>query len=69
MSTSSTESSRLAGAFSSQGFYMLAWSDGGPGTGDIKAQNLNSNGSLGVDNLFIDGFESADTSLWSSTVP
>ena len=69
LSTSATESSRLVAASSTAGFGMFAWADGGPSAGDIKAQNLNSTGTLGADNLFVDGFESGDTTAWSATVP
>ena len=61
-----TASSRLAGALSSQGFAAHAWSDGDP---DILAQNVNPDGSLGPGAIFVDGFESGDTTQWSDTIP
>ena len=61
-----TESSRLVGALSSQGFAAYAWSDGDP---DILAQNVNGDGSLGPGAIFVDGFESGDTTQWSDTIP
>ncbi len=64
-----TESSRLVGALSSQGFAAYAWSDGGFSDGDILAQNVNGDGSLGPAAIFGDGFESGDTTAWSVTVP
>jgi hypothetical protein len=64
-----TESSRLVGAMSSAGFAAYAWSDGGSSTGDILAQNVNVDGSLGPTTIFEDGFESGDTTAWSSTNP
>ncbi len=62
-----TSSSRLAGALSSQGFAAYAWSDGDPA--DILAQNVNPDGSLGPGAIFVDGFESGDTTEWSATNP
>ncbi len=64
-----TESSRLVGALSTQGFAAYAWSDGGFSDGDILAQNVNGDGSLGSLAIFEDGFESGDTTEWSVTVP
>lgn len=65
-----TESSRLVGAMGTGGFAAYAWSDGGSGTGDIFAANLNPDGSLGgLGLVFRDGFESGDTSGWSSATP
>jgi len=61
-----TASSRLVDALSSQGFAAYAWSDGDP---DILAQNVNPDGSLGPGAIFVDGFESGDTTQWSDTIP
>jgi hypothetical protein len=69
LATSSTSSSRLAGTLGAFGFGIYAWSDGGTGSGDILAQNLNADGSLGPNSIFTDGFESGDTSAWSAVVP
>ncbi|MEZ5332554.1 MAG: hypothetical protein R2991_10985 [Thermoanaerobaculia bacterium] len=68
LKTSATGSSRLAGATSSAGFGIYVWSDG-TSDGDILAQNLNPDGSLGPAFLFTDGFESGDTSAWTTAVP
>ena len=57
------------GAISTQGYAAYAWSDGGPSTGDILAQNVNGDGTLGSFAIFDDGFESGDTTAWSATVP
>lgn len=70
LKTSTTGTSRLEGALSSQGFAAFAWSDGDFSTADILAQNLNGDGSLGpFGPIFMDGFESGDTTAWSATVP
>ena len=45
--------SRLTSAVSSDGFAMYVWSE----STDIKAQNLNSDGSLGMDLIYANGFE------------
>ncbi len=60
--------SRLAAAPSSDGFAAFAWTDGDT-LRDLKAQNVNLDGTLGAPPLFADGFESGDTSAWSLTVP
>jgi hypothetical protein len=62
-----TGSSRLVGALSTGGFAAFAWSGGAEV--DILAQNVNPDGSLGTTTVFSDGFESGDTSAWSTTVP
>lgn len=69
LATAATSSSRLASTLSSNSFGIYVWSDGATGTADILAQNLNLDGSLGPSSIFADGFESGDTSLWSSAVP
>jgi hypothetical protein len=66
---SPTDSSRLVGAPSTDGFVAYAWNDGGFSDGDILAQNVNGDGSLGSLTIFEDGFESGDTSEWTVTVP
>ncbi len=45
--------SRLNSTVSSDGFAMYVWSE----STDIKAQNLNTDGTLGMDLIFINGFE------------
>ncbi len=69
LATDATSSSRLAGTLGSSGFGIYAWSDGATGGADILAQNLNADGTLGTSTIFADGFESGDTSAWSSAVP
>jgi len=69
LATDATSSSRLDGTLSASGFGIYAWSDGATGSADILAQNLNLDGSLGPNSIFADGFESGDTSAWSSVVP
>ncbi len=69
LATDSTESSRLDGELGSTGFGIYAWADGATGDSDILAQNLNPDGSLGASEIFADGFESGDTSAWSTTMP
>ncbi len=69
LATDATGSSRLAGTLSSVGFGIYVWSDGATGAADILAQNLNPDGSLGLDPIFADGFESGNTSAWSTVEP
>lgn len=69
LATSATGTSRLAAAASTSGFAIFAWSDGDSGTYDILAQNLQSDGTLGGQEIFSDGFESGDVSAWSASVP
>jgi len=70
LSTSATQRSDVVGAVSSAGFGAFAWTHGDEmAASDIPAQNLNGDGSLGSSDLFVDGFESGDTSAWSATVP
>lgn len=65
-----TESSRLVGVMGAGGFAAYAWSDGGSGDGDIYSASLNGDGILGdTGSLFSDGFESGDTTVWSSASP
>ena len=45
--------SRLSSAVNSNNFAMFVWSE----ATDIKAQNLNPDGSLGMDEIFANGFE------------
>ncbi len=66
--TSATSTSRLAGALSSDGYAAYAWTDGET-LRDLKAQNLQFDGTLGTPPLFADGFESNGTLNWSLTVP
>ncbi len=66
--SAATGTSRLAAATSSDGFSIFAWTDGETPR-DLVAQDLNGNGTLGPPLLFADGFESEDTSAWSSTTP
>ena len=68
LKTSPTGTLRLAAATSTDGFGIFAWSDTEVAW-DLKAQNLNLDGTLGVPGLFADGFESGDTSAWTATVP
>ena len=68
LKSSATGSSRLASATSTAAFGMYVWSDG-TRDADILAQNLNPDGSLGPPLLFADGFESGDTSAWTTAVP
>ena len=63
-----TSTSRLAGALSSDGFAAFAWTDG-DATRDLKAQNLNLDGTLGATPFFADGFETGTPGNWSGTVP
>ncbi len=67
LATSATGTSRLAAASSTAGFAIYGWSDDVAGGSDILAQNLNPDGTLGGSGIFSDGFESGDTSSWSST--
>jgi hypothetical protein len=60
-----TGSSRLVGALSTAGYAAYAWAD----DGDILAQNVNGDGSLGPSAIFADGFETGDTTEWSTNVP
>ena len=60
--------SRLAGALSSDGFAAFAWTDG-DATRDLKAQNLNLDGTLGATPFFADSFETGTAGAWSGTVP
>ena len=70
LSTVATPKSDVVGALSTAGYGAFAWTDGDEvSTSDIPAQNLNGDGSLGSSALFIDGFESGDTTAWSVTVP
>jgi hypothetical protein len=57
--TSATAGARLAGDLGTQGFAALVWQDGDVGESDIKAQNIDENGQLGIDDetIFTDGFE------------
>lgn len=66
--TSATGTSRLAGALSSDGFAAFAWTDGET-LRDLEAQNLQFDGFVGTPPLFADGFESGDTSGWTSSAP
>jgi len=59
---------RMAATIVSDGSGVFVWSDG-ESTWDLKGQNLNLDGTLGVPGLFADGFESGDTSAWSAAVP
>ena len=68
LKTSATSTSRLAGALSSAGFAAYAWTDG-ESARDLKAQNLNFDGTLGVAAIFADGFETGTTGNWSLAVP
>lgn len=61
--TGATDAARMVGAKSTQAFAAWAWQDdtGGAGGGNIKAQNIDFDGNLGVgvpdDVIFADGFE------------
>ncbi len=60
--TASTDTSRLTGAISSHGYAAYTWTDdGGSGAGDIKAQNIQLDGSIGgggaSDIIFANGFD------------
>ena len=60
--TAATDTSRLAAALSSDGYAAWVWTDGnGAGAGDIKAQNVRFDGTLGNpasdDTIFADGFD------------
>jgi hypothetical protein len=67
LKSSGTSTSRLSAATSSDGFAAFSWTDS-ESARDLEAQNLNLDGTLGLP-LFVDGFESSDTSAWSTTVP
>ena len=54
LNSSTASDSRLASAISSQGFGMYVWSE----NNNIKAQNLNVDGTLGSDLIFANGFDS-----------
>jgi hypothetical protein len=70
LSTATAARSDIAGALGTSGFAAFAWTNGDETTAsDIPAQNLNGDGSLGSMDIFIDGFESGDTSAWSVTAP
>ena len=70
LSTVATPKSDVVGALGTAGYAAFAWTDGDEvSASDIPAQNLNGDGSLGSSDLFVDGFESGDTSAWSATVP
>ncbi len=68
LKSAATSTSRLAAALSSTGFAAYAWTDG-ESARDLKAQDLNLDGTLGATPLFADGFESGDTTAWSIVVP
>lgn len=60
--TAATDTSRLAAALSSDGYAGWVWTDdNGAGAGDIKAQNVRFDGTLGNpapdDSIFANGFE------------
>ncbi len=59
LKTGASDGARLVGAVSTAGFAAFAWLDAaGSFEGDLLAQNLNPDGSLGrADRLFADGFE------------
>lgn len=54
LNSSTAGDSRLASAISGQGFGMYVWSE----NNNIKAQNLNVDGTLGSDLIFANGFDS-----------
>ena len=56
--------SRLAAARTAVGTSVYVWTDGDSAR-DLYGQNLNDDGHVGVERL-VDGFESGDTSNWSS---
>jgi hypothetical protein len=68
LKTSATGTLRMAAATMTGSSAVYAWSDT-ESTWDVKGQNLNLDGTLGVPRIFADGFESGDTSAWTSTVP
>ncbi|MGA9422398.1 MAG: hypothetical protein WBW61_08535 [Rhodanobacteraceae bacterium] len=58
--TAPTDTSRLVGAVSANGYGAYTWTDADANfNGDIKAQNINLDGTLGVpdDTIFANGFE------------
>ena len=62
--TAATDTTRVAGALSSNGYAAWAWTDDDASfAGDVKAQNINFDGTLGVaapdDVIFADGFDGA----------
>lgn len=60
ISTEPNDVGRLTGAISSNGFAAFAWTANAASfAGDVHAQNINMNGSLGnlVDQIFKDGFD------------
>lgn len=61
LKTAASDGARLVAALSTAGFAAFAWQDAAASfEGDILAQNLNADGSLGSgDALFADGFEPA----------
>ena len=61
-STEPNDTGRLAGAVSTEGYFAYAWTAGASsGSGDIHAQNINLDGTLGVpgptDRIFANGFD------------
>lgn len=61
ISTEPNDIGRLTGALSSEGYAAYAWTANASSfEGDIHAQNINMDGSLGpavVDTIFADGFD------------
>ena len=60
--TAATDTSRLIGAISTDGYAAYTWTDGNEaGEGDVKAQNIQFDGALGNpagnDRIFADGFD------------
>jgi hypothetical protein len=60
--TAPTDTSRLTGATSTDGYAAYAWTDAGESfSGDLKAQNINLDGTLGTgapaDRIFANGFD------------
>ena len=60
--TAATDTSRLVGALSANGYAAWTWTDNDANfSGDVKAQNINPDGTLGIeapdDTIFVDGFD------------
>jgi len=68
LSGPTAEKARLASARSVQGYTAYAWEEGGSSNADVRAQSQRDDGVL-AGFVLADGFESGDTSAWSSVVP
>lgn len=68
LAASSASKSRVAATRSLADFTAYAWEEGGSGAADVHVQAQTDDGALGAA-IFQDGFESGDTSRWSSVSP